>query len=212
MKQETKEMQPKRVGIMGGTFDPIHNAHLALAECARRELMLDEIWFMPAGDPYLKHGRHVSAAADRAAMTELAIRPYPGFVLSRMELAREGETYTSETLAELRVLYPDVHFYFLLGSDSLYQLETWHDPETIMRLATLAAAERSFSDRPRSFPEQLRYLRERYGADIALLHFPERDVSSTEIRRLAAEGQDISSLVPEEVEAYIAAHRLYRND
>ncbi len=200
----------KRVGIMGGTFDPIHNAHIALAECAMTELQLDEVWFMPAGDPYLKHGRKVSPAMDRATMTELAIAGHPGFFLSRLEMERSGETYTSETLAILHERYPDVHFYFIIGSDSMYQLERWHDPETIMRLATLVAAEREYADRPRSFHEQVAYLEKRYAADIAVLPFEEMDISSTDIRNRAARGEHITEFVPETVAEYIEKHQLYQ--
>lgn len=200
----------KRVGIMGGTFDPIHHAHIALAECAKAQLSLDEVWFMPAGDPYLKHSRKVSPAADRAAMTALAIAGHPGFRLSRLEMERSGETYTSETLTILHAQYPDVHFYFIVGSDSLYQLERWHAPETILRLATLVAAEREYADRPRSFGAQVRYLEECYGADVAVLPFEEMDISSTEIRARAARGEDITALVPAAVATYIEAHQLYR--
>ena len=200
----------KRVGIMGGTFDPIHKAHIALAECAKAQLSLDEVWFMPAGDPYLKHSRKVSPATDRAAMTALAIEGHPGFRLSRLEMERSGETYTSETLTILRAQYPDVHFYFIVGSDSLYQLERWHAPETILRLATLVAAEREYADRPRSFGAQVRYLEECYGADVAVLPFEEMDISSTEIRARAARGEDITALVPPAVATYIEAHQLYR--
>lgn len=200
----------KRVGIMGGTFDPIHHAHIALAECAKAQLSLDEVWFMPAGDPYLKHSRKVSPVADRAAMTALAIEGHPGFRLSRLEMERSGETYTSETLTILHAQYPDVHFYFIVGSDSLYQLERWHAPETILRLATLVAAEREYADRPRSFGAQVRYLEECYGADVAVLPFEEMDISSTEIRARAARGEDITALVPAAVAAYIEAHQLYR--
>lgn len=200
----------KRVGIMGGTFDPIHKAHIALAECAKAQLSLDEVWFMPAGDPYLKHSRKVSPASDRAAMTALAIEGHPGFRLSRLEIARSGETYTSETLTILHARYPDVHFYFIVGSDSLYQLERWHAPETILRLATLVAAEREYADRPRSFGAQVRYLEECYGADVAVLPFEEMDISSTEIRERAARGEDITALVPAAVATYIEAHQLYR--
>ena len=200
----------KRVGIMGGTFDPIHHAHIALAECAKAQLSLDEVWFMPAGDPYLKHSRKVSPTADRAAMTALAIEGHPGFRLSRLEIERSGETYTSETLTILHARYPDVHFYFIVGSDSLYQLERWHAPETILRLATLVAAEREYADRPRSFGAQVRYLEECYGADVAVLPFEEMDISSTEIRARAARGEDITALVPAAVAAYIEAHQLYR--
>lgn len=200
----------KRVGIMGGTFDPIHKAHIALAECAKAQLSLDEVWFMPAGDPYLKHSRKVSPVADRAAMTALAIEGHPGFRLSRLEIERSGETYTSETLTILHARYPDVHFYFIVGSDSLYQLERWHAPETILRLATLVAAEREYADRPRSFEAQVRYLEECYGADVAVLPFEEMDISSTEIRERAARGEDITALVPAAVATYIEAHQLYR--
>ena len=174
----------KRVGIMGGTFDPIHHAHIALAECAKAQLSLDEVWFMPAG--------------------------HPGFRLSRLEMERSGETYTSETLTILHARYPDVHFYFIVGSDSLYQLERWHAPETILRLATLVAAEREYADRPRSFGAQVRYLEECYGADVAVLPFEEMDISSTEIRARAARGEDITALVPAAVATYIEAHQLYR--
>ena len=200
----------KRVGIMGGTFDPIHHAHIALAECAKAQLSLDEVWFMPAGDPYLKHSRKVSSVADRATMTALAIAGHPGFRLSRLEMERSGETYTSETLTILHAQYPDVHFYFIVGSDSLYQLDRWHAPETILRLATLVAAEREYADRPRSFGAQVRYLEECYGADVAVLPFEEMDISSTEIRARAARGEDITALVPAAVAAYIEAHQLYR--
>ncbi len=200
----------KRVGIMGGTFDPIHKAHIALAECAKAQLSLDEVWFMPAGDPYLKHSRKVSPATDRAAMTALAIEGHPRFRLSRLEMERSGETYTSETLTILHARYPDVHFYFIVGSDSLYQLERWHAPETILRLATLVAAEREYADRPRSFGAQVRYLEECYGADVAVLLFEEMDISSTEIRARAARGEDITALVPPAVATYIEAHQLYR--
>ena len=206
MEQDTR----KRVGIMGGTFDPIHNAHLALAACAQAQLQLDEVWFMPAGDPYLKHSRKVSPAVDRAAMTELAIAGHPGFCLSRLEMERSGETYTSETLTILHERYPEVHFYFIVGSDSLYQLERWHEPETILRLATLVAAERVYADRPRSFEAQERYLEERYGADVAVLQFEEMDISSTEIRARAARGEDITGFVPAAVARYIGEHQLYR--
>ena len=106
--------------------------------------------------------------------------------------------------------YPEVHFYFIVGSDSLYQLERWHEPETILRLATLVAAEREYADRPRSFEAQERYLEERYGADVAVLQFEEMDISSTEIRERAARGEDIRSLVPAAVAEYIEGHQLYR--
>lgn len=198
-----------RIGIMGGTFDPIHYAHLSLGRCAKTELQLDEIWFMPAGDPYLKHGRGVTPAADRAAMTALAIQDEADFRLSRLEMEREGETYTADTLSILHERYPNVHFYFILGSDSLYQLEHWHAPDRILHLATIVAARREYEHEARSFEEQVRYLTTRYGADIALLSFEESPISSTEIRKRVTAGEDITALVPPKVAKYIKEHHLY---
>ncbi|ETP73796.1 nicotinate/nicotinamide nucleotide adenylyltransferase [Lachnospiraceae bacterium JC7] len=200
----------KKVGIMGGTFDPIHNAHLALGECARIQLKLDEVWFMPAKDPYFKKKKNVTPARFRAEMTSLAVFGREGFEMSDFELLRDGETYTAETLEKLNELYPDIHFYFIVGSDSMYQIETWWRPETIMKLATLVVAEREYPERQRSFMDQVAYLSEKFGADIRVLDFEESDISSTMIREMAARGEDISGLVPEAVALYIGKHGLYK--
>ncbi len=200
----------KKIGIMGGTFDPIHNAHLALGGCTLKQLGLDEIWFMPAKDPYFKKKKNVTPSAIRSEMTELAVRDIDGFSMSYFELEREGETYTAETLEKLHEIYPDIHFYFIVGSDSMYQIDTWWRPETIMRLATLVVAEREYPDRQRSFRDQVQYLKVRFDADIRILDFEEMDISSTMIRDMVKRGQDISDLVPEQVAAYIAEHNLYR--
>jgi len=207
--EDTKDNR-KQVGIMGGTFDPIHNAHLALGECALKQLHLDEVWFMPARDPYFKKKKHVTPAALRSMMTELAVRNISGFKMSTFELERDGETYTAETLEKLHEMYPDIHFYFIVGSDSMYQIDTWWRPETIMRLATLVVAEREYPDRQRSFSDQIGYLKDRFDADIRVLEFTEMDISSTMIRNMVKNGEDISNLVPKDVAEYMAEHELYR--
>lgn len=200
----------KKVGIMGGTFDPIHNAHLSLGECALRQLALDEIWFMPARTPYFKKKNNVTSAKERLEMTALSVEGHEGFMVSDFELQRDGETYTAETLEKLHELYPMIHFFFIAGSDSMYQLETWWHPEIIMKLATLVVAEREYPERKRSFTEQVQYLTEKYDADIRVLDFEESDISSTMIRDKAKRDEDISGLVPESVAAYIRDHKLYR--
>lgn len=205
-----KKPARKKVGIMGGTFDPIHNAHLALGECARVSLALDEVWFMPAKDPYFKKKKNVTPAKLRAEMTSLAVCGRKGFEMSDFELLRDGETYTAETMEKLNELYPDVHFYFIIGSDSMYQIETWWRPEIIMKLATLVVAEREYPERQRSFMDQVEYLRVKFGADIRVLDFEESDISSTLIREMAANGEDISELVPREVALYIKDKGLYK--
>ncbi len=200
----------KKIGILGGTFDPIHNAHLALAECAHIQLSLDEIWFMPDANPPHKTERKVTAAEDRCRMTGLAIEGKPAFVLSLIEQKRAGYTYTADTLKLLKTQYPDCEFYFMIGSDSLYQIETWYHPERIMKLAVLAVAGRDFPGEERTLHEQADYLRSKYGARIEMLSFDEIDISSTEIRKMVSEGRDIRKLVPEKVCDYILAHRLYQ--
>ena len=201
----------RRVGLMGGTFDPIHNAHLSLADCALKSLPLDEIWFLPAAVPYLdKHA--VTSFADRLRMTELAIAGRKEFRVSDIEGERTGNTYTADTLRILKERCPDTEFHFILGADQLYSLESWHEIEAIFQLAVLTAAEREQSghtDR-QGFRARIQYLKEHYHARIEMLSFPEMDISSTEIRQQAAAGEDLRGLVPEAVREYILKNRLYQ--
>lgn len=201
----------RRVGLMGGTFDPIHNAHLALADCALKSLQLDEICFLPAAEPYLdKHT--FTAFADRLRMTELAIGGRKDFHVSGIEGERDGKTYTADTLRILKEHCPHTEFHFILGADQLYSLESWHEIETIFRLAVLTAAEREQRGRADSqrFQQRIQYLKDRYEARIEILPFPEMDISSTEIRQRAAAGEDLQGLVPEAVRRYILEKGLYR--
>ena len=204
------EQGEKRIGIMGGTFDPIHNAHIALGECALRELMLDEIWFMPAGNPYFKKKRNVTSGEIRCRMTELALQEKDRMIMSDFEQHWQGETYTADTVTRLQEIYPFARFFFILGSDSLYQIEHWYHPERIMKLAALAVADREYADRPRSLREQAEYLMEKYQADIKVLPFPEMDLSSTELRDMVRRGESIAAYVPVEVNRYIIEHGLYK--
>lgn len=198
----------KRIGIMGGTFDPVHNGHLLLGQQAYREYGLEEIWYMPSHIPPHKRDHHVADGADRLAMLRLALEEAPGFLVSDFEMRREGTTYTAQTLRLLKEQYPDTEFYFIIGADSLFQLETWYHPEQVMALASLLVAGREYHAE-HTLNEEAERLRRKYGADIRLLHSRMMDISSEEIRRMAAEGKDISACVPAAVASYIREHGLY---
>ena len=134
----------RRVGILGGTFDPVHNGHLLLGEQAYREYGLDEIWFMPSHVPPHKKDHHITDGAARIRMLELATESIPYFSVSDFEMGREGNTYTAQTLALLKEAYPDIEVYFIIGADSLYQLESWYHPEQVMAQAVLLVSGRTY--------------------------------------------------------------------
>ena len=199
-----------RVGILGGTFDPVHVAHMRLAENAREALALDEVLFVPAGDPWRKSDpgaparRHITAAEHRLAMLQLAVAGNDDFAISEIELRREGPTYTADTLEELAGERLDDEFWFIVGSDALLDMPNWHEPERIVAHATLAVAARA-GDAVDPAKADLPAVAGR----IETFAMERMDVSSTDIRARAAAGRSIRYLVPPEVERYIAAHQLY---
>jgi nicotinate-nucleotide adenylyltransferase len=191
-----------RLGLFGGTFDPPHLGHLALAEWARERLRLDRVVFVPAGDPPHKRGRVVTGAATRLAMTELAIAGHEGFTLSTIEVDRAGPSYTVDTLRALRAAHPGSRWWLLIGEDSLADLRTWRDPETIVRLATPAVAVRPGAP--------ARRVTRAFGRPVVWLGNPPIDVSSSDVRARARRGAAIRFLVPDAVERFVVARRLYR--
>ena len=198
------------IGIMGGTFDPIHNGHLLLGRQAYMEYGLDQVWFMPSKIPPHKKDHIVTAVEDRMEMVRLAVSEYPYFVCSDFELRRQGNTYTADTLKLLHLTYPKDCFYFIIGADSLYQIEQWYHPEEVMSQAILLVAYRECGQMYLPMEEQIAYLHKHYGAEIHLLHCEEIDISSGELRELKALGKELCSYVPECVEQYIEARHLYR--
>ena len=200
----------KRIGIMGGTFDPVHNGHLLLGKQAYEEYGLDEIWYMPSNIPPHKKDHKITSSEDRIAMLRLALKDIPYCVVSEFEMQREGNTYTVHTLALLKEEYPEYKFYFIIGADSLFQIERWYHPEKVMAMTSLLVSGREYDGAERTFDEQIAYLTEKYGAEIMPLHNEEVDIASADIRRRVAEGKDITKDVPEAVENYIMAHGLYR--
>jgi len=193
-----------RVGVLGGTFDPVHRGHLALARAARDELTLDEVLFVPAGRPWRKAGRIVAPAQDRLAMLRLALAGEAAFRLETMELDRTGPAYTADTLEALRAARPDDELFCILGEDALADLPNWVRPERILELATLAVARREGV--PKAAGERLPGLSER----VVWLKMPLVPVSATEIRERVRRGLPVDELVPAAVAAYIREHDLYR--
>lgn len=200
-----------RIGILGGTFDPIHLGHLMLGRQAYEEYKLDAIWFMPSKIPPHKRDRTITRADARCAMVEAAIRPYPDFVLSDFELKRAGgNTYTADTLRLLKAAYPDTEFYFILGADSIRDIEKWYYPEYVLKAVTFLAAERECEEQKRSMDRQIAYLADKYSARILRLHCMEMDVSSAQIRERLAEGEPVDGFLPPEVLSYINETGLYQ--
>ena len=194
-----------KTGIMGGTFNPIHNGHLTLADTAYRELELDKVLFIPSGKSYMKE--NVLEIRKRVDMVRLAIAKYPQFELSLVEAERLGNSYTSETLEYLTKENPNTCYFFIMGADSLFQIEKWHQPEKIFSLATIVCTVRDDYDidRIRQKGQQL----SRLGADIRYLDMPKIEISSTDIRAKVKKQLSISEEVPAEVADYIQRERLY---
>lgn len=194
---------------MGGTFDPIHLAHLILAEQARVFLGLDRVLFVPAGAPWRKADRRIAPVADRVAMVRAALAGDPYFEISLIESERRGPSYTVDTLSVLQEqLGPQAELYFILGQDALADLPNWREPARIVQLARLAVAARP--GRPPADPAALERAVPGIQDRIDVVPMPQVDISSTDIRRRVAEGISIRFLVPAAVEAYILAHGLYR--
>ena len=198
-----------RIGIMGGTFDPIHNGHLVLGSQAYEEYSLDEVWFMPSGQPPHKRDHVITDSHDRCEMVRLAIIGRDEFVFSDFEVSTMGYTYTANTLAALKQHYPEHHFYFIVGADSLFQLEDWYHPERVLASVTLLAAGRAYPEASCSIGEQIEYLKHKYKGNIHSLHSPDIDVSSSMLRTMAAKGEDLTPYLPQPVAAYIQSRHLY---
>ena len=195
------------LGVLGGTFDPVHVGHLVLAEEAREQLGLERVLFMPAGQPWRKAGRRISKAEDRLAMLRLATEDNAAFEVSDLEVARRGPSYTGETLARLRAERKDVELVFIMGEDALADLPNWRDPDRIVELAVLAVARRptdSTEDR------ELELVAIAPGREV-WLSMPRIDISSSEIRERVQKRLSVRYRVPDAVEAYIREHRLYRD-
>lgn len=196
-----------RLGIMGGTFDPIHNGHLVAAETAFDELGLDVVVFMPAGTPAFKQDKQVSLGLDRYAMTLLATSDNPHFLVSRFEIDRDGVTYTADTLELLHAMYPDnVELYFITGADAVAEIVSWRNADKIARLASLVAVTRPGYDLARA---QRVVDGSPYDFTVTYLEVPALAISSSYLRQRVKAQQSLRYLTPDSVTGYIHKHRLY---
>jgi nicotinate-nucleotide adenylyltransferase len=193
----------KKIGILGGTFDPIHLGHLVLAEQVREKLNLDQVIFIPSAIPPHKTKQKLSPAKDRFQMTNLALEGNPKFSVSDMELKREGLSYTIDTLKMLKRKYQNSKIYFLTGSDVLDEIRTWKDPEQIYRMVQVVIATRPGFD---SFDPDNHFAKKSIIVPITGV-----DISSTRIREMARKGKSIRYLVPAKVGEYIKKKNLYRS-
>lgn len=199
----------KRIGIMGGTFDPPHLGHLHIAKTAYERAGLDGVLFLPNGTPAYKTAeRRISSKEDRCRMTELLIRECPWCEMSMLECERGGNTYTADTLAQLTQAHQDIAYELIVGSDSFQAMEHWYHPERIFAAAGVIVLLRD-ADTESSLKDAVLRYEQRYGARIRVVVCETCEISSTQIRKLAASGKSLEGLVPESVEKYIAAHHLY---
>lgn len=196
----------RRLGVMGGTFDPIHNGHLLTAEEAAVQFGLDEVVFVPTGHPWMKEQKEVSAPEHRYLMSVIATASNPRFSVSRIEIDRAGPTYTVDTLRELKGLDGDeVDLFFVTGADAMLEILQWKDPEEILALAHFIAATRPGYDLTRFEAEApTRH------PNVSVMNIPALAISSTDIRKRVGEGRPIRYMVPEGVKSYIEKAGLYR--
>ena len=201
----------RKIGILGGTFNPIHKGHLALGKAAMEQYDLEEVWLMPSKLPPHKSHFAMLSEEHRLAMTALAAQSDDRFMASDFELRREGLTFTADTLELLTKEYPDVKFYFIVGGDSLIKFKSWRRPERILELATLLGAGRAGYETTK-IEEAANDLRKQFpGADIGTILLPDHPISSNEIRTAfyTGEAERVKSYLPEAVWAYLQEHRLY---
>jgi nicotinate-nucleotide adenylyltransferase len=198
--------RPTRLGIMGGTFDPVHHGHLIAAEEARHAFDMDEVIFLPTGSPWQKEDRRVTAPEERFLMTVIATAPNPRFSVSRLEIDRDGPTYTIDTLRSFRHSFGgNSELFFITGADAIMQILSWKDPSEVLDLATFVAAKRPGHDL-----SQLGSLGPEVADRVRILEIPALAISSTEIRARVAEGRPIRYLVPDAVAEYVYKRGLYR--
>lgn len=204
-----KEEPMKKVGIMGGTLNPIHIGHLVLAERAMEEMQLDEIWIIPTGCSYMKAGQDIVSGEERFTMASMAVAGHERMKCLDIEIKRSGYTYSYETLEQLRAEYPTYSFYFIFGADCLFTIENWKYPQRIFANCSVIAAARNGASTV-DMEDKIQQLQQRFGAQITLLRFPNLEISSTELRERIRLGKSVKYLLPDNVISYIKEKGFYK--
>lgn len=201
----------KKIGIMGGTFDPPHFGHLLIAEAARDSFSLDAVMLMPSGRSYFKdnQARRVTDKFERLEMTRLAALTNPFFTVTDMEVMREGRTYTAETMQILTGENPDTDYYYIVGADTVVAMRTWYHPEEVFSKCTILAAVREESVKSDALALEIKALEKDFGARICLMDVPNVAFSSTDIKNRLEEGRSVRYMLPEAVIDYIREKKLY---
>lgn len=202
-------MIKKRIGIIGGTFNPIHNGHLMIAENARWDFDLDEVWFIPAHIPPHKQEQNILNDQLRMEMVDLAVADTPYFKTSDYEIKQNRISYTYETLSYFNKQYPDHDFFFIMGGDSLFHFNEWKNPEIILKCAHIIVAARNQADID-SLKEKANELVNIYGGKIYILSSPKLDISSTMLRKRSNEGKSLRYFVPDSVNTFIRDKGIYQ--
>ena len=197
----------KSIGILGGTFDPIHNGHIAIAQKVQERYCLDEVVFVPSGNPPHKKERRITDASHRLAMVKEAIKDMAGFSFSTMEIDRKGYSYALDTVNEFYEIYGnDIDLYFITGADAIAEIATWHRADELMKKCSFIAAARPGYH----IGEAYRNIEEKFENRLFLFEETAHNESSSEIRERIANGCDVSAMLPEDVEGYIREHGLYK--
>ena len=202
-------MECRKIGILGGTFDPIHNAHLLLGEAAREQYGLDRVIYIPNNLQHLKNRTEITPGEIRYQMVKMAISDNPYFTCSRIEIDNPEGTYTYDTIQSLKLMYPGDELYLILGGDSIIGIDTWYKAADLVRSCIILAAVRAEDDLP-ALDKKRRELNTRFGSDIRLLTFNRLDISSTEIRQRVKTGRSVRYLMPDECIEFMCIKGLYR--
>jgi nicotinate-nucleotide adenylyltransferase len=202
-------METRKIGILGGTFDPIHNAHLLLGEAAREQFGLDRVIFIPNNLEHHKNRTELTPGDIRYQMVKMAISDNPYFTCSRLEIDKPDGTYTYNTIQELKLMYPGDELYLILGGDSIIDLDSWYRADELMKSCSILAAVRTIDDLP-ALDKKRRELATRFDADIKIMTFNRMDISSTEIRQKVKMGRSVRYLMPDECIEFMCIKGLYR--
>lgn len=202
-------MDSRRIGLLGGTFDPVHNAHLLLGEAAREQFGLDRVIFIPNNLAHFKNRKEISGREERYQMVKMAIDGNPYFTCSRLEIDKDTGSYTIDTIEDLKRMYPGDELYLILGADSVLGIDSWYRSKDLLTSCIILAATREDDDLA-VLDKKRRELKNLYNADIRLLTFNRIDISSTDIRQRIRLGRSVRYMLPNECIEYICIKGLYK--